>query len=101
MRRTTRSGEWFAVGAIVLGTALILTAWLPSESSAGQKGSALGNKATSNAGIRQHPNAPIKVRIPQDPVKGLGPVDPIKALGPQDPIKVMGPQDPTRVQQNR
>ena len=55
--------------AIVLGMALILTAWLPTDLSAGSKGHAFGKSAdTGNSGISQIPGEPVKVRnTPTDP----------------------------------
>jgi hypothetical protein len=80
--------KMWASCAIVLGMALILTAWLPTDLWAGSKGHAFGNKAeTGNAGISQIPNEPFKVRnILTDPSKVLIPGEPHKVRNtPTDP----------------
>jgi hypothetical protein len=49
--------------AIVLGIAIILTAWLPTDLSAGSKGPAFGKAdATGISGINKSPQEPTKVR---------------------------------------
>jgi hypothetical protein len=76
--------------AIVLGIALILTAWLPTDLSAGSKGHAFGKAdATGNSGINKSPQEPIKVRS--------GPTDPYKVRNiPSDPHKVRNiPTEPS------
>ena len=69
MKTTKRNNKAWIGLAIVLGIALIITAWLPAGLSAGSKGRAVGNgTANWNAGNNQIPNEPIKVRnTPTDP----------------------------------
>jgi hypothetical protein len=85
--------------AIVLGIALILTAWLPTDLSAGSKGPVFGKAgATENSGINKSPQESIKVRsIPTDPYKVRSiPSDPHKVVIPSQPVKVRNtPTDPS------
>jgi hypothetical protein len=62
--------ELWSSFAIVLGIALILTAWLPTDLWAGSKGHGFGKSAeTGNSGISQIPGDPVKVLIPTEPHK--------------------------------
>jgi hypothetical protein len=66
--------ELWSSFAIVLGIALILTAWLPTDLWAGSKGHGFGKSSeTGNSGISQIPGDPYKVRsIPSDPHTSVG-----------------------------
>ncbi len=66
--------ELWSSFAIVLGIALILTAWLPTDLWAGSKGHGFGKSAeTGNSGISQIPGDPVKVRsIPSVPHTSVG-----------------------------
>jgi hypothetical protein len=74
MNTINRINEVWASFATVVGMALILTAWLPTDLSAGSRGHAFGNKAeTGNAGISQIPGEPVKARnTPTDPSASRG-----------------------------
>ena len=84
MNTTKRDNKVWVGLAIVLGMALILTAWLPKDLSAGSKGHAFGSKAeTGNAGISQVPSDAVKVRSqPGTPIKVRNtPTDPSASGG--------------------
>jgi hypothetical protein len=93
MNTIKRIKKVWASCVMVLGMALILTAWLPTDSSAGSKGHAFGKgPANLNAGNSQIPTEPMKVRsLPGEPVKVLIPSDPIKVRNhPGDPSSSAG-----------
>jgi hypothetical protein len=75
--------ELWSSFAIVLGIALILTAWLPTDLWAGSKGHEFGKSAeTANSGISQIPGDPVKVLIRTDPYKVRSiPSDPHTSAG--------------------
>jgi hypothetical protein len=87
MNTIKRMKKVWAGCSIVLGMALILTAWLPTDLSAGSKGHAFGKSATTEkSGVSQLPGEPIKVLTPGEPIKVLIPSDPIKIRNhPGDP----------------
>jgi len=70
MNTIKRMKKVWAGFATVLGMALILTAWLSTDLSAGSKGPAFGKSATTEkSGISQIPGEPVKVLIPNKPIK--------------------------------
>jgi hypothetical protein len=71
MNTIKRKKAW-AGCSMVLGMALILTAWLATDLSAGTKGNAFGKSATTEkSGVSQLPGEPVKVLIPGEPVKKI------------------------------
>jgi hypothetical protein len=71
MNTINQIGKVWASFAAVVGMALIFTAWLPTDLSAGSKGHAFGKAAeTGNSGISQIPQESVKFRSqPSDPIK--------------------------------
>jgi hypothetical protein len=74
MCKKISKGKRWAVLAIMLGVALVLTAWLPTDLSAKGGGGGSGNKAHNvNSAIRQIPGNPDTVLNPNPlPIKGAG-----------------------------
>jgi hypothetical protein len=91
---------------IVLGIALIVTAWLPTDLFAGSKGRAVGNGSTTNwnAGNNKLPGDPVKIRAqPSEPIKVRNtPTDPSASGGNERGIIIVsgkGGKDAKKIQQ--